>query len=71
MAAIASPLKLGVRARQTVCLAAYLLRPSVSLTYDVSNLANAPQVWNRGVPDQMQSTIINGVAVSVGLTGRF
>lgn len=51
--------------------AAYQLRPAVTLTCDVANLTNTPQVWYRGVPGQMQSTIINGIAVSAGVTGRF
>lgn len=50
---------------------AYILRPGVTLTCDISNLTNAPQVWYRGIPDQMQSTIINGIAVSAGVSGRF
>jgi len=50
---------------------AYVLRPAVSLNIDISNLFNAPQVLYRGVSSQMQTTIINGVAVNVGLSGRF
>jgi TonB-dependent receptor len=49
----------------------YQLRPSVSLSCDVANLFNEPQVFYRGIKDQMQSTIISGVAVTVGVSGRF
>ncbi len=50
---------------------AYLLRPSMSLNVDVSNIFNAPQVLYRGYRDRMQTTIINGVAINVGISGRF
>ena len=57
---------------QTVHLGvAYQLRPAITLTCDIANLTNTPQVWYRGVPEQMQSTIINGIAISAGVTGRF
>jgi hypothetical protein len=48
-----------------------MVRPTVSLNVDVSNLFNAPQVLYRGFPSQMQTTIINGVAINVGVSGRF
>jgi TonB-dependent receptor len=50
---------------------AYLVRPSVSLNIDVSNVFNAPQVLYRGIRSHMQTTIINGVAVNFGVSGRF
>lgn len=50
---------------------AYQLRPSLSLTLDVSNLFNAPQVLYRGVRSQMQTTIINGTTINAGVSGRF
>ncbi len=50
---------------------AYQVRPSVSLNIDISNLFNAPQVLYRGIPSQMQTTIINGVAINFGVSGRF
>ena len=50
---------------------ATMVRPAVNLTCDISNLTNAPQVWYRGFTDRMQSTIINGIAVSFGVNGRF
>ena len=50
---------------------AYQLSPAVTLTCDVSNLFNAPQVLYRGVPSQMQATIINGTTITLGVSGRF
>jgi hypothetical protein len=50
---------------------AYQLRPAVNLTLDVSNLYNEPQANYRGIPDQMQSTVINGTTISFGVNGRF
>jgi len=50
---------------------AYMVRPAVNITCDISNLTNAPQVWYRGFTERMQSTIINGIAVSFGVNGRF
>ena len=50
---------------------AYQLRPSLLVTCDISNLFNEPQALYRGIPDQMQSTIILGTTINVGLSGRF
>ncbi|MBI4624832.1 MAG: TonB-dependent receptor [Verrucomicrobia bacterium] len=50
---------------------AYQLRPTLQLTCDVSNLFNEPQAFYRGIPDQMQSTIILGTTINVGVAGRF
>ncbi|WP_414663145.1 TonB-dependent receptor [Horticoccus sp. 23ND18S-11] len=58
--------------RKTVSLGmAYQLRPAVSLTFDVANLFNEPQRFYVGTPDRMQSTIINFVTISGGISGRF
>jgi hypothetical protein len=37
----------------------------------VSNLTNEPQAFYRGIPDQMERTIINGTSITLGITGRF
>jgi iron complex outermembrane receptor protein len=50
---------------------AYQLRPGVSLTCDISNLFNEPQVLYMGIPSQMQTTIINGTTINFGISGRF
>jgi hypothetical protein len=44
---------------------------AVSLTCDISNLFNEPQALYRGIPDQMQRTIINGITEKVRVSGRF
>jgi iron complex outermembrane recepter protein len=49
----------------------YELRRGVSLFADVSNLTNEPQAFYRGIPDQMERTIINGTSITLGITGRF
>jgi iron complex outermembrane receptor protein len=50
---------------------AYQLRPQVSLTADVSNFTNEPQAVYRGYANRMQTTIINGTTVTLGVNGRF
>jgi TonB-dependent receptor len=49
---------------------AYQLRPGVTLTCDVANLFDEPQVVYRGLPDRMQRTSFNGTTVTLGITGR-
>ena len=49
----------------------YQFRPSMQVTLDVTNLFNEPQAFYRGIPDQMQSTVILGTTLTVGLSGRF
>ena len=44
---------------------------SLAFTVDVSNLTNEPQRWYRGIPSQMQQTIINGSTNTFGVNGRF
>ena len=59
-------------ARNTVSWGmAYQLRPAVSLTLDVANLLNEPQRFYVGNAARMQSTIINFVTVTGGISGRF
>jgi TonB-dependent receptor len=50
---------------------AYQVRPSLTLTCDVSNLYNNPEVFYRGIRDQMASTNIPGTAITFGVNGRF
>ena len=49
----------------------YQIRPAVSLTCDIANLFNEPQALYLGSKDRMQSTIINGITITGGLSGRF
>ncbi|MEN9636643.1 MAG: hypothetical protein RL077_5047 [Verrucomicrobiota bacterium] len=50
---------------------AYQVRPSLSFSCDINNLTNSPQAFYRGIPDQMQSTIIQGTTITMGVSGRF
>ncbi len=53
------------------CGVAYQIRPSLSLSLDVSNLFNTPQVFYRGISDQMSEYRIPGTTVTAGVSGRF
>ena len=50
---------------------AYQLRPNLSVTCDIDNLTNEPQIVYRGNPDQLQSASYHGVNVTLGVSGRF
>lgn len=50
---------------------AYELRPNLNLTCDVANLFNASQKIYRGVPDRLDTEIIQGTTLTVGVQGRF
>jgi TonB-dependent receptor len=49
----------------------YQLNPRLSLTADVSNLFNEPVTQYRGIKDQMERTLIHGVTINFGVSGRF
>ena len=49
----------------------YQVRPNLQLTLDAANLTNEPQSLYRGVRSQMQSTILNGTSLTLGVNGRF
>jgi outer membrane receptor protein involved in Fe transport len=50
---------------------AYQYRPWLNFSIDVGNLFNEPQAFYRGIPDQMQSTIVPGTTITFGVSGRF
>ena len=50
---------------------AYEVRPNLSLTCEVANLTNAPQKIYRGISDQLDTEIIQGTTITVGIQGRF
>lgn len=50
---------------------AYQIRPNASLTCDIDNLSNEPQLVYRGTRDQLQSVSYHGLAVTLGVSGRF
>lgn len=47
------------------------LRPAVSLTLDIDNITNEPQVFYRGFRHRIQSHVVNGVTMNFGVSGRF
>ena len=49
----------------------YQVRPSVSLTLDIDNITNEPQVFYRGYRDRVQSHVVNGITMNFGVSGRF
>jgi len=49
----------------------YQLRPALTVTLDIDNLNNVPQLRYRGVPDQMEYFNYPGTTFTVGITGRF
>lgn len=51
--------------------AAYQFRPALSFSVDVGNLFNQPQVFYRGVADNVSEVRIPGVTVTFGVSGRF
>ena len=69
----ATPWRNTYRAARTVMNLgfAYQVRPNLSLTCDIDNLTNEPQVVYRGSRDQLQSVSYHGLAVTLGVSGRF
>lgn len=51
--------------------AAYRLRPTLSFTADVGNIFNEPQVFYRGIADNISEYRIPGVTLTVGVSGQF
>jgi TonB-dependent receptor len=49
----------------------YQWKPSLGFSIDVQNIFNEPQVWYRGVPDQIAEYRIPGITVTFGVSGRF
>ena len=50
---------------------AYQVRPSLSVTLDIDNLFNKPQLLYLGIPDRLQFVTYPGTTISVGPNGRF
>jgi TonB-dependent receptor len=49
----------------------YQLPRNLTLNFGVANLFNEPQRYFRGVPDQLETFLINGTTITAGLEGRF
>ena len=45
--------------------------PRFGVNVDVTNLFNEPVRWFRGIPDQLERTIITGTTITFGVSGRF
>ncbi len=61
-----------VKKREIVNLGiASALRPNLNLACDLANLFNAPQKIYRGLPDRLDTEIIQGTTLTVGVPGRF
>ena len=59
-------------ARGMVNLAlSYRLRSNLTLQVDVAKLTNSPIEYYRGIPDQMEQTVLQGVKLNAGIQGRF
>jgi TonB-dependent receptor len=50
---------------------AFQLRPALSLTLDIDNVTNEPQVFYKGFRDRIQSHVVNGITMNFGVSGRF
>ncbi len=49
----------------------YSLRPSLTLNFGVQNVFNEPQIYYRGVRDQLETFLVNGTTITAGIEGRF
>lgn len=49
----------------------YQLPRNLTLNFGVSNLFNEPQRYFRGIADQLETFLVNGTTITVGLEGRF
>ncbi len=50
---------------------AYQVRPTLTLSMDVSNLFNERQEFYRGFSERLQSSIVPGTTITFGVSGRF
>ena len=49
----------------------YQLRSNLTATLGVSNLFNEPQIYYRGVADQLETFLMQGTTITVGIESRF
>jgi outer membrane receptor protein involved in Fe transport len=49
----------------------YQFRPTVTFSIDVANIFNEEQRFYRGYPNRLQSSIVPGINVTAGISGRF
>ena len=61
-----------LKARELVNLnLRYQLRSNLSATFGVANLFNEPQIYYRGIPDQLETFLVQGTTITAGIEGRF
>lgn len=61
-----------LKARELVNLnLRYQLRPNLTMTFGVANLFNEPQIYYRGIADQLETFLIQGTTITAGIEGRF
>jgi outer membrane receptor protein involved in Fe transport len=49
----------------------YQLRSNLTATVGVANLFNEPQIYYRGVADQLETFLVQGTTITAGIEGRF
>lgn len=49
----------------------YQVHPRLTVNLGVSNLFNEPQIYYRGIPDQMETFLMQGTTMTAGIEGRF
>ena len=49
----------------------YQLRSNLTATVGVANLFNEPQIYYRGIADQLETFLIQGTTITAGIEGRF
>jgi len=49
----------------------YQIRSNLTATFGVANLFNEPQIYYRGIADQLETFLMQGTTVTAGIEGRF
>ncbi len=49
----------------------YQLRSNLTATFGVANLFNEPQIYYRGIADQLETFLMQGTSITAGIEGRF
>jgi TonB-dependent receptor len=49
----------------------YQLPRQLTLTFGVANLFNEPQIYYRGIPDQLETFLVQGTTITAGIEARF
>ncbi len=49
----------------------YQIRSNLTATFGVANLFNEPQIYYRGIADQLETFLMQGTTITAGIEGRF